>query len=217
MPVQGRVCARIRIDAHLAPAKLRTDGGEIPKPRAVDDKAVEGIADAYPSGLGIIDYKGTFLQVTVLIKIGVADTCTCLDDRYAGVVTHVIDESGTASRDDEVHYADGAKKSIAGLVACRQQGAGSGVNPLAFERGAYYRSDRLVGAERVGPSLEDGNVAASQAEREHIRGHIRPCLVNHAYHSERNADLPDNHTVGAHAAAEFFAQRAWQRGHILHV
>ena len=56
-----------------------------------------------------------------------------------------------------------------------------------------------VGRDRLLAAAEDRRVAALDAERGGVDGHVGPALVDHEDHAERDADLPDVQPVGAAA------------------
>ena len=56
-------------------------------------QAVEGIANANPPGLGVVNYLTSLLTIAVFIKIGVADTGAGLNDRNFRISPDKIDQT----------------------------------------------------------------------------------------------------------------------------
>ena len=66
----------------------------------MDDQTIQSVADADAACLGVVDDSCPFLYipvaveegVSIFVKIGMADTGSRLNDRYAGMVADVIDQ-----------------------------------------------------------------------------------------------------------------------------
>ena len=67
---------------------------------AVDDEAVEGVADADAPRLGVADHGAAFRQIAVEVEVGVDDARPGFDHGYAGVFAHEADQSRAAARDE---------------------------------------------------------------------------------------------------------------------
>lgn len=52
----------------------------------MDDQTIQSVADADAACLGIVDDLAPFFFVSIFVKIGMADTGSRLNDRYAGMV-----------------------------------------------------------------------------------------------------------------------------------
>ena len=76
---------------------------EVPEPFAVDDEAVEGVADADAPRLGVADHGAAFRQIAVEVEVGVDDARPGLDHGYAGVFAHEADQSRAAALAREAH------------------------------------------------------------------------------------------------------------------
>ena len=70
----------------------------------MDDEGIEGIAYAASSALGIRDDSLTHLYVSLLVEVAVYHTCSRLNDRHLGGVSHKLDELFASTRDAEVSF-----------------------------------------------------------------------------------------------------------------
>ncbi len=68
--------------------------------------------------------------------------------------------------------------------------------------------------DRLGPPAQDCGVAALQTQRRDVGGHVRPRLVDHQDHPERDAHAPDLQAVWPVPHARDLAHRIRQRGHL---
>ena len=90
----------------------------------MNEGAVEGVAHAHAASLGIVDDACAFFKVAVLVKIGMADTCTSLDDRYRSLLTHKVDEAFAATWNDEVNISVGMQQGTRCFVGGRKESDG---------------------------------------------------------------------------------------------
>ena len=58
----------------------------------MDDQTIQRVAAADAACLGIVDDLEPFFFVSIFVKLGIADTGSRLNDRYAGMVADVIDQ-----------------------------------------------------------------------------------------------------------------------------
>ena len=84
-------------------------------------EAVQRITYAHPTRLGIIDDGLTFLQVAILIEVGMYHTGTCLYNRNTGIVTHKFYQFLTATGDAEIHISHSIQQFSRCLVGGRHQ------------------------------------------------------------------------------------------------
>ena len=57
-------------------------------------------------------------------------------------------------------------------------------------------------------TLQYAGVAALDAEGEDVERHVRPCLIDHTYHSERHTHPAQVYAVGERAVLDLLADRA---------
>ena len=87
----------------------------------MDEQAVEGVADAHPACLGIIDDPTAFLQVAVFVEVGMNNACSCLYDRHTGIAADEVDELPSSTGNAEVNIADSTKQFCRCLMRRRHQ------------------------------------------------------------------------------------------------
>ena len=183
----------------------------------MNEQAVEGIADGYAAGLGVVDDRLAHLQVTILIKIGVHDTGTRLDDRYTGGVSDKVDEFATATGDAEVDIADG----IQHLTRCLMGGGQEGYDILRYAILFQDLMDQChflaVTAVGILTTFQYTGITALETEGEDIERHIRTRLVDHADHTEGHTDTTEPQTVGQGLLFGDMSQWGRQGGDVTHV
>ena len=187
-------------------AKLRQVG----EPVAVDDEAVEGVADADAPGFGVADYGAAFCEVAVAVEVGVDDAGAGFDDRNAGVFAHEADQARAAARNDDVDVTHGVQQRSDGGVVRRKQGEGVFVDAFAAQGFVQQGGDGFVGVTGVAAALQHAGVARFDAEREDVGRDVGPRFADHADHAERNPPFDDGHSVGAGAPLQLFALRRGQ-------
>ena len=190
---------------------------EVPEPFAVDDEAVEGVADADAPRLGVADHGAAFRQIAVEVEVGVDDARPGFDHGYAGVFAHEADQSRAAARDHHVDVTHGVQQRSGSLVTRGQQGEGRRVDAFAAERLAEQDGDGFVGAAGVAAALQHAGVARLHRERENVGRDVGARLADHAHHAERYADLAEGHAVGTGPFGDRFALRRGQSGDGFHV
>ena len=147
----------------------------------MDDEAVQRIAYAHPSRLGIVDDRSTDARVAVFVKIQVDDPCAGLDDGYFGVVAHEVDEFFASARDAHVNVAHGVEHLRCRLVCGGQQFSHGGVDAVVAEYVVNESYGCAVGAVGVFAAFQYTGGAAFQTEREDVKGDVGPCLIDDAY------------------------------------
>ena len=196
---------------------MRAQLRKVGEAAAVDDQAVEGVADAHAARLGVADHGTSLFEVAVDVEIGVDDAGARFDDRDAGVLADEADQPRPAARDDYVDIAHGAQQRPHGFVPRGEQREGVFVDAFGAERFVQQRRDRLVGMAGVAAPFQDAGVARLDAEREDVGRDIGAGFADHADHAERYAALDDGHAVGARPARQFLALRRAQVRNGLHV
>ena len=98
----------------------------------VDNQAVEGIANANTTCLGVADDSLAFLHVAIHIEVGVHHTSTRLDDRNTSCISHEIYQATTTTRNAQVDIAYSIQHLASSLVGGRQQCHDSRVYIILF-------------------------------------------------------------------------------------
>ncbi len=190
------VCRTVGIKQHFMVEQGLNQFDEVTQAALVDDKAVEGIAHRDTTCLGIADNLLAHLQVTLLVEIGVDDACTSLDDGDAGGVTHEVDETTSATGNAEVYITHGIEHFARGLMSCWQQGDNVGIDAEVLEYLMDEFDAGLIGEVGIASTFQHAGIAALEAEREYVVGHVRTGLVDHADDAEGYADTMQAQTVG---------------------
>ena len=76
--------------------------------------------------------------------------------------------------------------------------------------------DRAVAADGLLAAAQNDGVSGFQAEGGRVGGDVRPGLVDHPHHAQRDAHAADEHAVRAHAAAHHAADGIGLRGDLPH-
>ena len=192
------------------------DGRQVGEAVAVDDEAVEGVADADATRLGIDDDGDGFLQVGGAVDIAVYDAGTRLDDWHAGVVADIVDEAVAATRDDEVHLAVGCQQAVGVLVAGEQQGALGG-QAVALQHLVDEAYDGRAAVLGIAAALEDAGAARLQAEGEAVEADVGASLKDDANHTEGHAHAHQLQAVGQGAVFQHPTERRGQAGYLTQV
>ena len=69
----------------------------------MNQHAIQRIAYAHPARLGIVDNSGTFPHIPIHVKISMANSGSGLYDRNTGILTHILNQSTTATRNQQIH------------------------------------------------------------------------------------------------------------------
>ena len=183
----------------------------------MNKQAIQRVADRYSTGLGIIDDGLTHFEVTVLVKIGVHNSGTSLDNRYTGGVTYEVDELASTTRDAEVDVADG----IQHLTCCLMGGRQQGYNIFRYTILLEYLMDQshflAVTAVGIFSAFQHTGITALETEREDVERHVRTRLVDHADDTEGYADTTKTKAVRQCLLFGDMAQWGRQGGDVTHI
>ena len=86
----------------------------------MNQHAIQRIAYAYPARFGIVDNSGTFPHIPIHVKISMANSGSGLYDRNTGILTHILNQSTTATRNQQIHITACLQQSRRGLTFGRQ-------------------------------------------------------------------------------------------------
>ena len=76
----------------------------------MDDQAIQSVTYTDTARLCVV-YDGlSFLFISLLVEVGMADTGSCFDNRHAGIVAYEIDQRTAATGNDKVYQADGIQQ-----------------------------------------------------------------------------------------------------------
>ena len=127
-----------------------------------------------------------------------ADARARLDDRHRRVLGDVLDEAGTAARDDDIEIAAQVHHDIDGL-AVREVDELDGALGDARLVGSLGKqgADGDIRADGLRTAAQDDGVAGLEAEPRGIGRDIRARLVDDADDAERHAHAADLEAIGA--------------------
>ena len=111
----------IGIDFHVVLLQAATKSGKVGQPVHIYNQTVQGIAHADTACLGVADNGGSFRHITLLVKINVTHTGSCLDNGNRGVLPHIVYQPLAAAGDNQIHIAAGMEQRVGRIMSCRQQ------------------------------------------------------------------------------------------------
>ena len=88
----------------------------------MDEEGVEGVADAYPAGFGVVDDATPHLKVTIEVEICVDNPGSGLDYRHLGVVAYKVNQPASTTRDADINLADRPEEGGGGFMSGGEQG-----------------------------------------------------------------------------------------------
>ena len=162
----------------------------------MDDKTIQGIANADTTSLGITDDGFAHLQVALFVEIGIDNTCTRLNDWYAGSIANKVDKASSTTRNTQVDIAYGIEHLASSFMGGRQQSDDIWIDAKLFQylMNEFYRG--LIGEVSIRATFQYTGITALEAQRENIEGDVRTSLIDHADHTKRYADTMQTQTVG---------------------
>ncbi len=165
---------------------------------AVDEHALERVADAGSRQLAVFDERERHLEVGVLVDIKVADALVVLDDGDLRVLGDEANQALPAARDHEIDEA-GQGDEVPDLIARgrRHDDHRLGREPSRRDGFADEGAERGVRSSGLLAAAEQDRVAALDAERGRVDGHVGARLVNHRDDAERDPDLAHRDPVRA--------------------
>jgi len=92
---------------HGLGGQLFTERRQIGQTILVDNQAIQGVAHADTTGLGVEHHSCSFFQVGVHIEVGVANAGARFNDGDGGVFANKLDKIGATSGYEEVHVVPG--------------------------------------------------------------------------------------------------------------
>ena len=173
----------------------------------MDYQAVQCIADADTSRLGIADYRFALLEVALLVEIGVDDTRTSLYHRHLRVLVDSRYQPLTAPRNQQVHIAYGLHQDLCRLMVVWQQLYGLRVKSRLAYRLLYQLDEDYVALVRILAALQNHGIPAPERYRRHVDRDVRPRLVDDTDDTYRDSDSVYLKPVRTHPAVYQFPDR----------
>ena len=144
--------------------------------------------------LGVGDDARGHLRIAVRVHIDVAHAVAVPQHRNVAVFHDVAHKGIGAARNDEVdvlvHFEHDGD-----VLARGQQAAPAVRHPRRNARVAQDIEQRLVGAHRLAPALEQHRVAALEAQAADLNQRVRPRFKDHADHADGAADAREHQPV----------------------
>ena len=195
MALKSIIGPGVSIDYDIVRDKAAAESGQIGKPVLVDNQTVEGVAYTDSACLRIRDYGLTLDYIPVLVEIGMADTGTCLYDRYFRILSDIVDKPSASPRDNEIHIARGIEKLRGRFPARRHHRNGVHVSAAFFETGSDEQDYRIIRTGGIRPAFQNACITRLKAQGKDIESHIGPRFIYDADYSERDTDFSDFHPV----------------------
>ena len=174
----------VGIEAHVGGCEGSDELGQVGDAVFMDDEAVEGVAHADATGLGIMDDALALVEVAVFVEIGMNHASTCLYDWHLGIVAHEVDELSAATWYAHVDIAHSIKHGGGCLMGGWQELHHTSVDAMLLEHLMDEGYDCLVGTVGIFAALEHAGVATLETEGEDVEGYVRTCLEHHADDAE---------------------------------
>ena len=185
----------------------RNSAGDV----GVDEQRLGRVADPGPVDLRVEGDPPRHLEVGVGVHVDVAVAGRRVHDRHRRDLLQRLLQPLAAARDDQVDQALRGRQlrellAIAGQqLDRRRRQAGLG------QRLADERRQRRVRALGVARAAQHDRVAALQAERGAVDGHVRARLVDHGDDAERHPQLAQLEAARQRAALDLLADGIGQR------
>ena len=173
------------------------------------DQAVERIAHTNTPGLGIEHDIGTFSPVTCGIEIGMANTGPRFNHRNTGVISHIVDQTFAAARDQQINIADGTEQCSGGRTVCRQQSYRMLIHSVCLQHFPDHLHDRFIRIAGVVAAFQHTGISGFQTQGHDIETDVRTGFIDHADHSEWNRYFCNLHSIGANHFIQYMPQ--WRR------
>ena len=207
----------IGMEADAFGCQRRNELREVGKTLAVDEKAVEGIADGGAARLGIVDNALSFGHIATLVEIAVDDTGTSLYHRHLGCIAHKRDKSFAATGNAQVDIADSGQQFARGLMGSGEEFHNGGVDAVPPKDLMDELNLSAIGAVGFLSAFQNGRIATLETEREHVESNVRTGLKNHSYNTKRHTHPTQMEAVVERSVLQHAAERRRQCGDMAHV
>ena len=134
----------------------------------MNQEAVQRIANAHPTGLGIIDDGTALFQVAVLIEICVHHSGTRLNDRNTGIVTHKCNQFLSSTRNAEVNIPHSIQQFCRCLVGRWHQCHYICRNPFCLKCLMNKAYDSFVAMLSITATLQNAGITTFKTKRKNI-------------------------------------------------
>ena len=167
--------------------------------------------------LGVDDDLQRLVEIRRPIDVDMHDAFEMGEHRDARLALNPLDQALSPARHDDVERAAEALKHLADRLA---GGEGSARNRSLRQTGFLQARDQagLDGGRRakaVRAAAQHDGVAALEAKRAGVGGHIGAALVDHADDAERRRHALDNEAIGTGVGREHAPDRIGQGGDLL--
>ena len=169
-------------------------------------------ADSGAPHLGVDDDPQRLVEIGRPIDVDVHDAFEMGEHRHARLALNPLDQAFSPARHDDVERAAEALEHLADRLP---RGEGRARNRSLGQTGFLQARDQaaLDGGRRantIRAAAQHHSVAALEAERAGVGGHIGPALVDHADDAERRRHALDHEAVGAGEGREHPPDRIGQ-------
>ena len=171
------------------------------------------VAHAHPLAFRVHGQPLGHLGIGRAIDVDVAIAGKMLDDRHAGFFAHAADEALAAAGNGHVDRLGHAEQlAHGGAIGRGDQLHGVGRQPgLGGGRGQQI-GDRAIRVGRFLAAAKDDGIAALDADRRRVGGHVGPRFVDEEDHAQGDADLLYFQAVGPNRRGDDFADGLRQHG-----
>ncbi len=204
----------IRAAAHFH-ALGRIDGAdpreEFRRHATRDEQPFAGIAGTVLLRLGVVGHLHGHGDIAGVVHVGVAVAVQVLDDGHLGIAADALDQALAAAGDDDVHVLRHGDEvphgfAVGGLHELHGIAGQAGL----LERLLHKAREGPIGIDGLGTAPQNAGVAALDAQRGGLDGHVGAAFVDHAEDADRHAHL-------AHAdAAGLLAHAGYLADHVAH-
>ena len=169
-------------------------------------------ADPGAPHLGVDDDLQRLVEIRRPIDIDMHDAFEMGEHRHARLTLNPLDQAFSPARHDHVERAAEALQHLADRLA---GGEGRACNRSLRQTGFLQARDQ-AGVDRgrraktVGAAAQHHRIAALEAQRASVSGHIGPALVDNADDPERRRHALDNEAIGTGIGREHTPDRIGQ-------
>ena len=196
------------VDQGLADSRQQR-GGRV----GMDQQRLGRVAHAQPLALRVHGQPLGHIGIGRAIDVDVAVAGKMLDDRHAGFFAHAADEALAAAGNGHVDQLGHAEQlAHGGAIGRGDQLHGVGRQPGLGGGSGQEIDDGAIRVGRFLAAAKDDGVAALDADRRGVGGHVRPRFVDEEDHAQGHADLLHLQAVGPNRRGDDFADGLRQHG-----
>ena len=163
----------------------------------MDEELLGGVAHTRAVSLGVDHDRHRLVEIGGCVNVNVAVPRTVDNDRHRRLRLDLGEQPGTTTGNQQIHPALGPQQ----LPGALPRGVLEHLHRIlgnvgVGQAGAERRSDRHIGPQGGRGTAQQRGVARLQTQPGGVDRDVRPRLVDHRYHPERDADSGDVETVG---------------------